>query len=288
MGPRRIEHDWATETTNHEALRYQCFLCLHTLGKTRFCAIRGLHSSENGLWAGASLHCHEQMACQMTLIPGNTCIWGRGRVPHLPNRGFSPGRMRDDLVTVLGNFFLELLYGQTSRLPPSPRVEAWRCWLWPTGKSSSPGSRHTPLPQTGLPGKARPPPMCVVPVSRVSPGLEQTHPQPGHTLHPWLTQGSVCSPHGCSPNVLRTTVLGAQAVSQSQACCSHELAHRLLTLTHSHTHTHPNSGPHPQTCSWMPTQPHTGAHPISASTSTLTAPLALTVAHRRRGPARGW
>lgn len=30
--------------------------------------------------------------------------------------------------------------------PPPPGVEAWRCWLWPTGKSSSPGSRHTPLP----------------------------------------------------------------------------------------------------------------------------------------------
>ena len=36
----------------------------------------------------------------MTLHIGNTCIWGWGRVPHLPNRGFSPGRMQDDLVTV--------------------------------------------------------------------------------------------------------------------------------------------------------------------------------------------
>ena len=116
---------------------------------------------------------------------------------------------------------------------------------------------------------------------------------PGSHLHPWAptTGSSSKAPHGRSPNVLGTTVLGAsRAVFVSQACCSHaELTHtRLLTLTHSHTHTHPNSGPRPQTCSWVPTQPHRcPPHLCQWHFNFSLIPFSLDCVYKRRGPCTG-
>ena len=126
------------------------------------------------------------------------------------------------------------------------------------------------------------------------PGSEQTHPQ---GLVHTCTLGRPPQAHPAklrtdAPwNVLGTTVLGpSRAAFVSQACCSHaELTHtRSLTLTHSHTHTHPNSGPRPQTRSWMPTQPHRcPPHLCQRHFYFSLIPFSLERVYRKREPCTG-
>ena len=122
----------------------------------------------------------------MTLIPETPAFGARGRVPHLPSRGFSLGSMRDDLVTVW-----ELSPGTAlwTDSPVAPLPAGSRCWLWPTGKSSSPGSRHTPLPQTGLQAKQTTP--CVSCASEAGFRLAQNKP----THRAWFTPAPLGAHH---------------------------------------------------------------------------------------------